>query len=128
MINSRRQTTLIDEQNLEITSAVVLALDNDGDGLPNDLENYYQTDIDNPDSDNDSFLDGEEVNNGYDPLGEGRLNRVRTDFDRVILSGLSLEQPTASNQIDDSFVVNEAISQTETKGWLFRVKHNQTPG
>ena len=43
-------------------------LDNDGDGLTNEEEIRYGTDLNNPDTDGDSYLDGEEVANGYDPL------------------------------------------------------------
>ena len=49
------------------------SFDYDGDNLPDDTENSIGTDMYNRDSDNDGYLDGEEVNNGYDPLGSGRL-------------------------------------------------------
>lgn len=48
-------------------------LDSDSDGLSDTDETIYGTDPQNQDSDNDSYLDGEEVNNGYNPLGEGKL-------------------------------------------------------
>lgn len=48
--------------------------DSDGDDLGDFKEVYiYNTDPLNPDSDGDGYLDGEEVNNGYSPLGSGRL-------------------------------------------------------
>ena len=45
--------------------------DSDSDGLTDGLENYYGTDINNPDTDGDGYSDGDEVNNGYDPLVPG---------------------------------------------------------
>jgi thrombospondin type 3 repeat protein len=48
-------------------------LDTDNDGLSDINEAIYGTDINNPDSDGDGYLDGEEVENGYDPMGAGRL-------------------------------------------------------
>lgn len=47
--------------------------DDDGDGLVEALELLCGTDPDDPDSDADGFSDGEEVKNGYDPVGDGPL-------------------------------------------------------
>jgi hypothetical protein len=48
-------------------------IDSDSDGLSDALEDLYGTDNNNPDSDSDGYTDGEEVNNGYNPMGEGEL-------------------------------------------------------
>src|SRR3989344_3574578 len=42
-------------------------VDADQDGLSNQDESYWNTDFQNPDSDGDGFLDGEEVASGFDP-------------------------------------------------------------
>ena len=47
--------------------------DSDNDGLSDDVEAIYGTDPNNPDTDGDSWPDGEEVQNGYNPLGQGRV-------------------------------------------------------
>lgn len=48
--------------------------DTDADGLNDYAElNQYQTDPLVADTDGDTYLDGDEVTNGYDPLGSGRL-------------------------------------------------------
>jgi|GEM_PF-3547631 len=48
-------------------------LDTDNDGLVDTLETQYKTDPKNPDSDGDGYKDGEEVKNGYNPLGVGKM-------------------------------------------------------
>ncbi|MFA5886386.1 MAG: hypothetical protein WC863_01255 [Patescibacteria group bacterium] len=59
------------------TSSPVMSdqnIDSDSDGLTDYQEvNVYQTDPLNRDSDGDSYSDGEEVKNGYDPKGPGKL-------------------------------------------------------
>lgn len=48
-------------------------IDSDNDGIINVEEESLGTDPYNPDSDGDGYSDGEEVKNGYNPLGEGLL-------------------------------------------------------
>ncbi len=43
-------------------------VDTDKDGLSDALEFQFKTDIKNPDTDGDGFLDGNEIKNGYSPL------------------------------------------------------------
>ena len=51
-----------------------LSMDIDNDYLLGYEEiEIYQTDPNNPDTDGDGYLDGEEVMKGYNPLGEGKL-------------------------------------------------------
>ncbi|MFH0820129.1 MAG: thrombospondin type 3 repeat-containing protein [bacterium] len=47
--------------------------DTDNDGLPDEIEKSIGTDLQNKDTDNDGFSDGEEVKNGFSPLGSGTL-------------------------------------------------------
>ncbi len=48
-------------------------IDEDDDGLYDSLEELYGTVVGQIDSDNDGYSDGEEVKNGYNPAGDGRL-------------------------------------------------------
>ncbi len=65
-------------------------LDSDGDGLSNDLEIALGTDPLDPDTDRDSFDDKTEILNGYNPLGEGRLN-IDHDFTNKHLGKIFLQ-------------------------------------
>ena len=51
--------------------------DSDSDGLSDKLETALGTDLNNPDSDGDSYKDGEEVTNGYNPLKGSRDRNVK---------------------------------------------------
>ena len=100
LANSQKEIILEDEGTLTILNKAVIILDDDGDGLSNDLEEYYGTDKNNKDSDNDGYFDGQEILNNYNPLGEGMLDIERLDFDKIILNDLLLEQPKKkSNKI-----------------------------
>lgn len=62
--------------------AIVFALDTDRDGLSDDLEKYYYTDIDNIDTDGDGFSDWVELENDYSPH-VGNLKRLHeNDYDQ----------------------------------------------
>ncbi len=50
--------------------------DLDNDGLTNAEEIHYNSDLRNPDTDNDGTTDGVEVAQGRNPSGEGRLREV----------------------------------------------------
>jgi hypothetical protein len=63
-------------------------LDSDNDGL-NDFEEemIYYTNVSNPDTDGDGYSDGSEVQNGYNPLGDGKLDegcREKEDCEKYI--------------------------------------------
>ncbi len=58
----------------------VATVDSDKDGLTDEMEVFYGTDKNNPDTDGDGYKDGEEVNNGYDPLLPGG---AKLDYDKL---------------------------------------------
>jgi hypothetical protein len=62
-----------------LNSAPVKLEDNDydGDGLSDKMELNFHTDLSNIDTDGDGFLDGDEIDRGYDPnkIGEAELER-----------------------------------------------------
>jgi len=57
--------------------------DTDGDGLADQLEDGLGTDRNNPDTDGDGYNDGDELMNGYNPLGSGRWSFSATLVDRL---------------------------------------------
>jgi len=58
------------EQDNTEDNSELMKQDSDSDGLNDFLEQSYGTDPNNPDTDGDGYSDGEEVEAGYDPLGE----------------------------------------------------------
>ncbi len=56
-----------------LTGSILEAIDQDADhdGLTNREESYWNTDFQNPDTDGDGFLDGEEVASGHNPTKLG---------------------------------------------------------
>lgn len=83
-------------------------IDTDNDGLTDEEEKIYGTSIINPDTDGDGYLDGEEVNGGYNPLGQGKLNQNNkkpiTDI-----------KDKAGFGIDDSFLIGLTPSEVYMK-------------
>ncbi|PLX24585.1 hypothetical protein C0580_04780 [Candidatus Parcubacteria bacterium] len=113
---STKETVLEDEDRLTVLNQAVLILDSDGDGLSDDLEKYYGTRADNKDTDGDGYDDATEIKNGYNPNGEGRLDKERTTIDKIILSDNVLEQPKVlSKKTDNNFSVRQVES---TEGQL----------
>ncbi len=104
---------LVNEDQLLLNNPAVLLLDRDADLLPDDLEVYYGTDSANPDSDGDSYLDGDEIRNGYNPSGDGKLEIARNALDQAILAKIALEQPhDASLLIDPLWQLKQVETQT----------------
>ncbi len=112
---AKSTAVLASTEQLLLNNPAAILLDRDADLLPDDLEAYYGTDSANPDSDGDSYLDGEEIRNGYNPIGDGKLGVERNALDQVILAKLSLEQPhDASLLIDPIWQLKQV--ETETAG------------
>ncbi|MEA2089007.1 MAG: hypothetical protein U9O55_04195 [Patescibacteria group bacterium] len=50
-------------------------IDTDNDGLTDEEEKFYGTSIISPDTDGDGYSDYDEIQNNYNPLGQGKLNQ-----------------------------------------------------
>lgn len=64
---------VINEEEDEETERSYVVEDTDQDGLTDEEEIVLGTDINNKDSDSDGYLDLAEINNGYNPAGDGTL-------------------------------------------------------
>jgi len=81
--------------------------DTDSDGLTDVEEALYGTDVRNPDSDGDSFLDGNEVFHRYSPLGEAPQTLLDTGAVDVFVASDDSFQFT----FPESWEVSETMSQ-----------------
>jgi hypothetical protein len=70
---SEPQSAMTIDELMQIFSPEVDKTDTDEDGLSDKDEEKYGTDINNKDTDGDGYEDGSEVENGYNPAGEGIL-------------------------------------------------------
>ena len=77
---------LSDQEELEYGTNII-KMDTDSDGLFDyDEVMIYLTDPLDSDSDGDSFLDGEEVQAGYNPKGPGKLLNFQAEFEKLEIS------------------------------------------
>jgi len=91
------------------TTNRVTGVDSDSDGLTDKEETtLYNTDPRRPDSDNDGFLDGNEVFHRYNPNGDapGTLEEAGLvklfAFKNVLTSDVSILYPTSWSAVEDS--------------------------
>lgn len=85
--------------------------DTDGDGLSDgDEVLIWLTDPLNPDSDGDGFKDGREVNNGYNPLGPGKLFGTTASSSSPAAQTSTLKSPTTVPTTSTSAVVSNSPS------------------
>jgi hypothetical protein len=98
--------------------------DADNDGLKDTEESYWNTDPNNPDSDGDGYLDGEEVVTGHNPLipsPEDKIDyglNLTERLSEVTLSGLiegSLKPSNSSFNDSVNLVIDDLLNQSELK-------------
>ncbi len=114
LVPSRSEVALARAEQLISTSVAILVLDSDSDGLPDDLEKYYGTDLKNADSDQDGYSDSTEIRNSYNPLGAGSLEKEHSPLDQVFLAGQILEQPDFSGQKNSVDLALNVVENSET--------------
>ncbi|MCK5490795.1 MAG: rhodanese-like domain-containing protein [Candidatus Pacebacteria bacterium] len=91
-------------------------LDSDNDGLT-DMEeiNSYGTDPENPDTDGDSFKDGDEVQNGYNPNGAGKIGEEFGNEDENNQLNIGGENNQNIDTSQNKFVSNVEIKDDSAK-------------
>ncbi len=119
----RQSDQVIDVSNevrAEVTAPYVLVYDDDNDGLPNDLEDYYHTDPADSDSDDDGYPDGTELINGYNPRQSGG-SKIDPDLQPVeiaVLTKVPLEQPQTRGEVDQLFSVHAVQPAASASGYI----------
>ena len=79
-INSSSNTNNNANSNTNTSVIIKNSTDSDNDGLTNEEEKLYDTSASMPDTDKDTFKDGGEIINAYNPKGPGKI----TDSELVI--------------------------------------------
>jgi len=111
----------VDVPNLEQSRALIsfeLDDDIDNDGLTNREESYWNTDFQNPDTDGDGYLDGEEVKAGHDPRIPGpndlldKPKNITDNLASLITAGLYSQdlKQSASDQEYNKAVNNLSLA------------------
>lgn len=136
LASAESYTALQASGGLDFLSNAVLVFDADADALSDDLELYYGTDLNNPDSDSDGYLDGQEVANSYNPLGAGVLNKESHDLAKILSQKLALAQPkfnastTTDLSIDEFSKAENSLILTgkaPANTWLNLYFYSQVP-
>ncbi|RJQ35187.1 hypothetical protein C4566_01090 [Candidatus Parcubacteria bacterium] len=127
-VNANENTNTNINSNTNTSGAEVSALDNDSDGLTHEEEIVFGTGVDDEDTDNDGFSDGQEVANLYNPLVPrqaladsslvSKYTNVNFDYSLLIPSSwLARELKTDGSQVailPDSEVGDSILIETNT--------------
>ena len=89
-------------------------LDSDQDGLPDYIEKVLGTNLNNSDTDGDSYSDFEEIKNGYDPVGDGKYTEEEWE---AVEEKIRNED---ENLYTNLFIVNWKTYQNEKYGFSFK--------
>jgi len=104
--------------------------DTDSDGLTDVEEKLYVTEPRNPDTDDDTFLDGNEVFHRYSPLGDSPATLLDTGAVELFTSEggeFTFTYPSewsVSGSVDENGITTEVIIGTDTLA-VFAVNHSQ---
>jgi hypothetical protein len=97
-------------------------LDSDGDGLPDDEERIYRTDIHDPDTDDDYYSDFEEATMGWNPingeLGPGQAERngfMPFDLSKVLFASGAVAGANPNAKYRERYV--RATNLSDASGW-----------
>jgi len=112
IVGAEERIILKKDDSLVQTAPVLLMIDNDEDGLTDDLEHRFGTDPFNPDTDGDGKTDRDEVKNRQNPLGEGAFGVRLAPIEEAIAGDFPLEHPKASGEISKDFVIEAVFTES----------------
>lgn len=137
--DSNKDMLLKDEKIIEVK--IDKELDNDQDGLPDYIEKVLGTDINNFDTDGDSYSDFNEIKGGYDPLTDKKLTeeersilkeRIKNEDEEFYKSVFNYKEENNKNDV----IVKEcgfpgkigeySIQDISSGSWGKTVLHNET--
>ncbi len=108
---------IVEDNRIEAPAIELESVDSDGDGLSDADEFFYGTNVNRADTDNDGYSDLQEINGGFNPLGEGKLLIKKREEE--IDSKKEIGQ-VASYQSNTKNVLNNPVLflQNKVKGYL----------
>ena len=115
VLSAKESLVLNEEDCLIQTSPIVITIDSDGDGLPDDIEKRFGTDPYKVDTDGDGFDDLAEVKNGYNPLGDGKSERKINSIEKAIIENRTLEHPKTAGKINDDLAIENISNIKDDK-------------
>jgi hypothetical protein len=115
IFTAQDQIGFVDKQ-LVSSLPLVLVKDTDHDGLPDDMERRLGTIINNPDTDNDGFTDGEEVRNSYDPLlPRVKLNKILAPVEIALMNDVTFEHASLAGSETPELQVADVINSSDSQ-------------
>jgi len=122
IISGEGELILNEEDNLIQTAPIILMIDGDMDGLPDDLEKRLGTDPAKADTDGDGYSDGEEVKNGYNPLGDRELGDKISPIDEAILQNKTLGHPKVEGEETENIAIKNIANLESERGYILSGK------
>ena len=115
VLSAKEGLVLNEEDRLIQTSPIVITIDSDGDGLPDDIEKRFGTDPYKVDTDGDGYDDLAEIKNGYNPLGDGKLERKIAPIEKAIIENRTLEHPKTAGEINNDLAIENISNIKDDK-------------
>jgi hypothetical protein len=101
-------------QGIVEAAPVAIAIDSDGDSVPDDIEKRLGTDANSADTDGDGYTDSEEVRGGFNPLGEGMKTLGLAPIEEAILKNLPLSHPKTGGVEREALQVSSVTNAPAT--------------
>ncbi len=120
IIQSESSLTLNKKEELLQLSPIIIMLDSDQDGLPDDIEIKIGTDPNNKDTDQDGYTDLEEIQKGYNPNGTGIFENILSSIEIAIINNEKLEHPKNKGKESNSFRINDITNLQNTEGYILQ--------